>query len=52
MLIRVLVSRSEIDLPQIKQYYKQLYGKDMVDDVKGDISGEYQNLMFQLINKN
>ena len=51
MLIRVLVSRSEIDLPQIKQYYKQLYGKDMVADVKGDISGEYQNLMVQLINK-
>ena len=51
MLIRVLVSRSEIDLPQIKQYYKQLYGKDMVADVKGDISGEYQNLMIQLINK-
>jgi len=51
LLIRVLVSRSEIDLPQIKQYYKQLYGKDLVADVKADISGEYQNLMVQLINR-
>ena len=51
ILIRVLVSRSEIDLPQIKQYYKQLYGKDMVADVKSDISGEYQNLFISLLNR-
>ena len=48
LLIRVLVSRDEIDLPQIKQYYKQLYGKDMVEDVKSDISGDYQKLMVEL----
>ena len=51
LLIRVLVSRSEIDMPQIKQYYRQLYGKDMVADVKGDVSGEYQNLLVSLISK-
>ena len=48
LLIRVIVSRSEIDLPQIKQYYKQLYGKDMVQDIKSDISGDYQKLMVEL----
>ena len=51
ILIRVLVSRSEIDLPQIKQYYKQLFGKDMIADVKSDISGEYQNLFVQLLSR-
>ena len=51
LLIRILVSRDEIDMPQIKQYYKQLYGKDMVADIKSDISGEYQNLMVQLVNR-
>ena len=51
ILIRVLVSRSEIDLPQIKQYYKQLYGKDMIADVKSDISGEYQNLFVFLLSR-
>jgi annexin A7/11 len=51
LLIRVLVSRSETDMPQIKQYYKQLYGKDMVADIKSDISGEYQNLFVQLVSK-
>ena len=51
ILIRVLVTRSEIDMPQIKQYSKQLFGKDMVTDVKNDISGDYQRLMVGLISK-
>ena len=49
LLIRVLVSRSEIDMPQIKQYYKQLYGKNMVEDIKNDISGDYRTLMLGII---
>jgi len=49
LLIRVLVSRSEIDMPQIKQYYRQLFGKDMYEDVKNDISGDYRTLMLGLI---
>jgi len=48
MLIRVLVTRDEIDMPQIKQYYKQLYGKDMLDDVKNDTSGDYKKLLVEL----
>ena len=35
-------------MPQIKQYYKQLYGKDMVQAVKSDISGDYQKLIDKL----
>ena len=38
-------------MPQIKQNYRQLYGKDMVADTKGDVSGEYQNVFFSLISK-
>ena len=49
LLIRVIVSRSEIDLPQIKQYYKQLFGKDMYEDVKNDISGDYRALLLGII---
>ena len=48
LLIRILITRDEIDMPQIKQYYKQLYGKDMVQAVKSDISGDYQKLMIEL----
>ena len=49
LLILVIVSRSEIDMPQIKQYYKQLFGKDMYDDVKNDISGDYRTLLLGII---
>ena len=51
MLIRVIVTRSEIDMPQIRQYYKQLYGKDMIEDIKGDTSGEYRNLLIKLASR-
>ena len=48
LLIRILITRDEIDMPQIKQYYKKLYGQDMVQAVKDDISGDYQKLMIEL----
>ena len=48
LLIRILITRDEIDMPMIKQYYKQLYGKDMVEAIKSDISGDYQKLMVEL----
>lgn len=48
LLIRILITRDEIDMPAIKQYFKQLYGKDMVQAVKDDISGDYQKLMVEL----
>ena len=47
-LIRVLVSRDEIDMPQIKQYYKQLYNKNIIDDIKSDCAGDYEKLLVEL----
>ena len=48
LLIRVLVTRDEIDMPQIKQYYKQLYGRDMLEAIKGDCFGAYRDLLIEL----
>jgi hypothetical protein len=48
VLIRILVTRDEIDMPQIKQYYKQLYGRDMLEAIKGDCSGAYRDLLIEL----
>ena len=51
MLIRVIVTRHEIDMNIIKQYFKQLYAKDMVKEVEDDVSGDYKKLLIGLLNK-
>ena len=43
-----MVTRHEIDMPFIRQYYKQLFKKDMIEDIKGDTSGEYRKLLVKL----
>lgn len=48
LLIRILVTRNEIDMSHIKQYYKQLFKKDMIEDIKGDTSGDYRKLLLKL----
>ena len=48
LLIRILVTRDEIDMPQIKEAYKRLYNKDMVEAVKSDTSGDYKKLLVEL----
>jgi len=47
-LIRIMVSRREIDMPQIKQFYKQNYKKDMIEDIKDDTSGNYRKILVEL----
>lgn len=48
-LVRVIVSRSEIDLGLIKQAYYQNYGRDMLYDVRDDTSGYYKEILTGLI---
>jgi len=48
LLMRILITRDEVDMPQIKECYKKLYGKDMVQAVKSDTSGDYKKLLVEL----
>ena len=48
LLIRILVTRDEIDMPQIKAAYANLYHKDMVKDIENDISSDYKRLLVAL----
>jgi len=50
-LVRILVSRCEIDLPEIKYEYKNAYGKNLYDRVKSETSGDYQKLFLGIIGK-
>ena len=49
IIIRVLVSRDEIDIKRIKRYYMQNYKIPLYDAVKGEISGDYQKILLALI---
>ena len=44
-LIRVMVSRSEIDLADVKTIFQAKYGQSLLQFIKDDISGDYKRLM-------
>jgi annexin A7/11 len=48
-LIRIIVSRSEIDLGDIKQAFDKKYGKSLESWVTGDTSGDYKKLLLKII---
>ena len=48
LLNRVLVSRNEIDMDDIKEIYKQKYNVTMREDISGDTSGIYEKLCLYL----
>ncbi|GAA6087001.1 annexin A3b [Tachysurus ichikawai] len=45
MLTRIMVSRSEVDLMDIKAEYKKLYGRSLYSDIKSDTSGDYETTL-------
>ena len=47
---RLLVTRAEIDLAQIKKYYKKLYENDITEDIRNKDSNEYTNLLIEICN--
>ena len=50
-LVRVIVSRCEIDLPQIKQAYQRIYQRNLLYDVRDDTSGYYRDILTNLISR-
>ena len=39
----------QIDLVQIKERYLQLYRRSLVDDIRGDTSGDYKRILLALV---
>lgn len=48
-LIRLIVSRHEVDLPKIKNAYQSMYKKSLYDAVKSELSGDYKRLFLALL---
>ena len=48
LLNRVLITRKEIDMDEINEFYQHKYNVDMKKDIIGDNSGIYQKLCVYL----
>ncbi|XP_069771498.1 annexin A13, like [Narcine bancroftii] len=48
-LIRILVSRSEVDLLSIKESYQEMYKKSLADEIKSETSGYFQKALLALV---
>jgi len=51
-LIRVIVSRSEVDLEEIKMAFLNRYEQELEDFIKDDINGDYSRLMLAIVQGN
>uniref|UniRef100_A0AAY4A6H4 Annexin n=1 Tax=Denticeps clupeoides TaxID=299321 RepID=A0AAY4A6H4_9TELE len=47
-LIRIMVSRSEVDMLDIRQEFLRMYGKSLYTAISGDTSGDYKKLLLKL----
>nr|XP_023012664.1 annexin B11-like [Leptinotarsa decemlineata] len=48
-LIRLIVTRSEIDMGDIKRAYESKYGETLREALRGDASGDYKKCLLGLI---
>jgi len=48
-LIRIMATRSEIDMQQIEQAFHKMYQKKLSEFIKGDTSGDYEKLLLALL---
>lgn len=48
VLIEVLCSRTNREINELKAAYSELQGRDLITDIRGDTSGDYQKLLLAL----
>jgi annexin A7/11 len=51
-LIRLVVTRCEVDMADIKEEFNKKYGKTLKSFIKGDTSGDYKHALYALIGEN
>jgi annexin D len=49
LLTRAIVSRAEVDMKKVREEYTAMYSKTVTDDVTGDTSGYYKDILLTLV---
>jgi len=50
-LIRIVVSRSEIDMVDVRREYKKLYNECLYDRLKKELTGDFEAIMVKIVGK-
>jgi hypothetical protein len=48
-LIRVILTRCEVDMPQIREQYRNIFKKTIERDISGDTSGPFKRMLKKMI---
>jgi hypothetical protein len=51
-LIRIAISRSEVDMVQIKEHFFNTYHKSLAKMIKDDCSGDYEKMLVAVVGEN
>lgn len=52
ILNRIMVSRSEVDMNEIKGFFRSMYGKSLTQSILDDTSGDYETILVALCGGN
>jgi len=50
-LIRIIVSRSEVDMIEVRREYQKIFSHSLYDQLKKELSGDYEAIILKLVGK-
>ena len=49
LITTILLNRSRAKVMEIKERYQELFGKDLMEQVKSEVSGDYEKFLVRIL---